>query len=192
MIQARYESSTARSIEWHRQLINEILRSPRSVAVHLAVALVIAFSWSHFNGCTGGSINGNPSPVLDAILTWGFQFPIVTGMAYFGVRWMQRSYSRSFLEGWLKSLPDGFWGEVLVTIDGDKLVIDAPKHGLKLTGADFHRIVETKDALHLLGKNRVCLASLPRSLGEPFIKQAKAFFDSRGQDASPLDSPSFP
>lgn len=190
MIQARYESSISQSIEWHRQLIDELLKSPRSVAVPLAVALVIAFAWSHFNGCIGGSINGSPSPLLNAILTWGFQFPIVTIMAYFGVRWMQRSYSLSFLEGWLTSLPDGFWGEVLVTIDGDKLVIEAPKHGLKLTRADFHRIVETKDALHLLGKNRVFLTTLPRFLGEPFIEQGKAWFDSREQDASSLESPS--
>ena len=158
---AKYYTSRDQSLFLHKQLVCKRLKSRRRVLVTLSISLVVGFLISFCVGAQA-SFNGNSSPIFDVLLTWLFQFPLMTAFTYFLLWLLQRNSSYGLLKKGLDSIPDSFFGEVKIAkCSDDSLLIMTPNSELRVTKGDVSEIVETLAGIHIIAERGACLASLP-------------------------------
>ena len=148
MMEVSYEYTKDNAITAMSELAVKRLRSFGTISVLVCLACIGSVFLSVFRG-PKGSLNGETTPMIDAILTWCVQFPIVTVVLTLILFFIFRTFHVSSVKGLLSKKSDNHWGVNSLSISEDKVSISSPTHDLTMDKSYVSSIIQTLSLIHI-------------------------------------------
>jgi len=154
------------------ELAIQRLKGFKMKLVIVCISLLLSACWSIFNG-PKGNLNGEPTPMIDSVLTWCVQFPIVSLVIFWVLYILIRLLHLSAVKSSISKQPHKHWGENTLELCEEKVSIITPTIEVTMDKLKISHLTMTTKAIYLMKDERSCYTCVPLTVGDSVIREIK-------------------